>query len=498
MIFFSRIGKYLEKFESSQIPYIYFPLTFFFATSIRNFLEVFVYDPTTLTSEYFFHYYLFYISLALSLIIFFHLVTREDLKKISKVVLPSFSITILPPLIDLMGGDFRVSYILPGHHGNLIFRFLNLGGSFANFGVSTGIKIELGFVLILCFIYFMAKRVSLIKSLISIFLLYTLFFTYGILPYVAKAFLNFLGMEYSYSVFLMTDINLFCILILLSILFLIKNKTSLREILKDIPIFRLTHFELMFILGIFLSGRSIFEVILTPKNIFDFSFIIVSIFFAGLFSLILNNIEDRNIDRSSNRKNSPFDGILSKKNKWIIFSLFFLSIIYSITVSFKAMFIIVLGMGTYFIYSCPPLRLKRVPVLSKLIISFNSLIAAMLGFIFSGGKLVNFPPTVTLFFLVFYTLAINFIDIKDYREDKEQGIMTLPVFFGLRTGKIIIGTFFLLAYLVAPLALSLPEIFPISLIFGITSFVLIVKKKYRENYVFATYLSSILILLLIL
>lgn len=496
MGFLTYLREIIENFENSQIRFIYFPLTFFFVTTLRNFLEVFAYDPTALSYEYFFHYYLFYISLALALIIFFHFVTDEKIKKVSKVILTSFSITILPPIFDLIHGSFRLTYILPGYHGDLLSRFLYLGGSFTKFGITLGVRIEMGIVIALCFIYFLIKRVGLIKSIISSFFLYTLFFAYGIIPHIVKALLNLFGIRYTYSPFLMIDFNLFCILILLVIFFYIESDTSLRKILDKIPLFRLTHFELMFILGIALGTSSFLSTILTLENIFDFFFVMVSIFFGGLFSLMLNNMEDG--DKNANSRTVKSLRIPYLDNRETMAITLVLSILYAIAVDFRTLFIVVLGIGNYFIYSAPPLRLKRIPLLSKLIISFNSLITIVLGFTFSGVRLVDLPFKIILFFLVFYTLAINFIDLKDFKEDKKDKIMTLPVIFGLKKSKIVIGLFFFLAYITAPIAFSRPYIFPLSFLLGSLELMFIIKENYVEKYVFYIYLPSILFLILIL
>lgn len=492
---FEKIENFLKKLESCKTPTIYFILTFFFAVTIRNFLEVFSYDPTILVFRFFLHYYLFYVSIVLSLIIIFHFVTMEDIEKVARVILSFSPIIIVAPIIDLIVGSFRATYILPEHHGNLLARFLQFGGTFTNFGITTGIRIELILVIFLCFVYFLFKS-NLFRSLISVFPLYTLFFFYGTSPYTVKLFLNLFGIGYKYSPSLMSNFHLLCILILSGIIFLVRNRENLFETLRSIPTFRLIHFELMFILGITLTGRGILETLLNLEKLFAFPLVISSIFFAGLFSLLVNNIEDRVIDRDTRQGNIFRGDSWSEKANPLLLTLVF-TLVCALAVNFKTLFIIILGIGIYFLYSAPPLRLKRIPLLSKFLIAFNSLITLMVGFVFAGGRIVNFPTKVIFFFLIFYTLAMNFIDLKDYREDRKAAIKTLPVILGLRKSKLVIAIFFLIAYLVAPLVFTNSLVTVLAPIPGIIGFFAILKKKYEEKYVFIPYLLSITLLILL-
>lgn len=495
----TRVEKFINSLESSERPVIYFILTFFFITTLRNFLEIFVYDPTSFSSKYFFHYYLSYIALALGFVILFYFATKEKIKKISKVILPFFSLLITPPIIDLIIGSYRVSYILPNYHGNLLLRFLTFGGSFTKFGITIGQKIEVLLILILSFGYFLIKNRSLIKSLVFSFLTYGLVFVYAISPFIVKAFLNFFGIEYTYSPQLMSNFYLLIIFILTPIAFYLHNKKGFISLLKDIPPLRALHFELMFILGIVLSGKNFLNLILNSENIFYFPFILISIFFAGLFSLIINNLEDYENDKISNRKNSIISKTISFKTyrKISLIPLIF-AVVYSLSVNFQTFFIILLFIGNYFLYSVKPLRLKRIPILSKLIISINSLVLVMLGFVFSDKSLSSFPLSIAAFFLIFYTLAINFIDIKDYKGDKRAGIKTLPAILGLKRSKLIIGLFFLITYLFVPLVFKGFYIAILSPIFGAILFFLVNRRNYNERYVLSVYLLSVIILLLYL
>jgi 4-hydroxybenzoate polyprenyltransferase len=151
-------------------------------------------------------------------------------------------------------------------------------------------------------------------------------------------------------------------------------------------------------------------------------------------------------------------------------------------------------MGIYFVYSMPPLRLKRVPILSKLLIAFNSLLLVMAGSMFiSNGFKVKLPLSIIYpLFLIGLTFVLNFIDIKDYDGDKRAGILTLPVLLGLRTAKHITGFSFLLFYL--SIYFIIPNLFivPVLFLFGILQWFIICREPYNEKHIFYLYFISLI------
>jgi len=107
---------------------------------------------------------------------------------------------------------------------------------------------------------------------------------------------------------------------------------------------------------------------------------------------------------------------------------------------------------------------------------------------------MNIPGVIAVFFLVFFTAAINFIDIKDYEGDKKAGIKTIPVVFGLRNSKIIIGLFFLMSYPALYIVFRENCLMPVLIVFGLAQFFLINKKNYNEKQILTVYLFSLVFL----
>ena len=483
--------------ENSKAPFHYFIITFLSVIALRIFLEIFSdRDGAKITTEIFLHLYSAFIALALLILLLFYLATKENIIKIAKVILPSFIIILLPPILDLIlskGKGYNMAYMLPGTHDNIVLRYFTFFGDFPGIGVTLGMKIEIAVILIFSFIYFYLKTQNTVKSLINTFLFYTLIFWLAISPFFLKLALELLGLNYQYSELLL--FNYFLVLIFLASIPLayLSNKTYFKLIIKDTKPFRLAHFELMFALGI-IFGLSKNTFSLNEINIFYFIFIPISILAAIIFTAIINNIEDYNIDKISN-KDRPLirSNITIEEYRELSWPFLFIAIFYAAVVSFEAFFLISLCIGNAFLHSAKPLRLKILPILPKLIISLNSLVLVLLGFAITTGSIQNFPKIITAIILIGFTLVINFRDIKDYHGDKKAGIKTLPVVLGLKKAKILIGVFFILTYLSIFFIVKEKFAIPILLLLGCLQFYLINKRKYSEIPVYLVFFISLAI-----
>jgi 4-hydroxybenzoate polyprenyltransferase len=511
--------EFILSLENKEIPFSYFLLTFLFIVTMRNFLEVFS-CGTSISSD-FIHYYLFYISLCLSMILLFYFATGENLLKISRVVLTGFFIIISPPLIDLIltsGKGYILAYLLPGLHHNIILKFFTFFGPFEDTGVSAGIRIEVALVITASFTYFIIKTGKILRSIFFAFLVYTLIFIYIAIPFfilplfyllqgstisdIINIFASYRKVSDLFVIFF-NHIFIFLSLIVFLVIVYLYRKEYVVSLLKDLRFFRVIHFESMFIGGIIIGKFSSFhfpvkQAIFSPEKFFPFVFTIFSIVMAWLFSVITNNIEDRNIDSVSNRERpSVTEKIPSefyKTTGWIVL---LLSVISAISANFSILFLIFLFMGNYFLYSMPPVRFKRVPFFSKIIPSINSFIILLTGYVFLCDSLRFFPGEIIFFFLIFVTASMNFIDIKDYEGDKKGGIKTLPVLMGLEKSKILIGLFFLISYIAAYYLLDFPPYGYLLIIPGLIQFFLINRKNYSEEPLFIVYFITLILIIII-
>ena len=490
--------------ENSKAGFSQLALTFLFAVMLRNFLEHFS-TGFKISPELIAHYTLAFAAIAVSIILLFWLATGEKVKKIARVVLPCFLVLVMAPLIDLAitwGEGAKIGYIIPGMHEGLVARFFLFTGNFSGLGITNGMKIEVAFVLILAFAYFCLKNRKMgtgkcvTKSLFFSLLLYALVFFYGAILFPAKLFLENFGLGYESIGIPVSHLYLAIIFFgVLAIAYLAEEK-KFRAVLGEMPFLRLAHFELMFVLGIAfgLLRNCVFR--LEAMHVYGFVSIAIAIALASVYSMFSNNVADLENDKNSGKKTAIAKGKIGLeeyRKAGVIFLA--AALFYALMVNFQTFFIILFFAGNYYLYSMPPLRLKRVPVLSKLLISLNSLALVMLGYIFVTGSLLSFPLQLIPIFLIGFTLALSFIDIKDFASDKKAGVKTLPVLIGLKKSKTVIGLAFVATYV--SFASIVVELWAISLLFclGLTQLVLIKRKGYKEKPVLVLYLLSIIVLI---
>jgi 4-hydroxybenzoate polyprenyltransferase len=223
---------------------------------------------------------------------------------------------------------------------------------------------------------------------------------------------------------------------------------------------------------------------------FSFVFFISGIFLINLLfsaSLIINNIYDKKIDEINQKANALNSHAVIIKNYYIIlFILACMSLVFSIIMSIKVLIAAVLISFFSYIYSSPPLRLKRVFLLNTLIISFSTILALALGFVSTPAKFSLLPmrPVVTLFAVLF--LAFNTKDVNDFIGDKKYGINTIMTLFGPSKGKKITALLAFAGYLLVPILLNAYALLIPSCICGVLTYSVITSrsKKINETSVF--------------
>lgn len=490
------IKKIADSLENSNISIFYFFLTFLFITSLRTFVEIFS-DKLEIHIYQFIHYFLSYFVLHLSIMLLFYLLTKEKIVKLLKLILPASIILLVAPIMDLvlsLGQGYDIAYILPGNYDNLFIKFITFFGNYSELGITPGIRIEIAIVLFASFFYFFIKTAKIYLSLIGVFLFYCLLFIFAILPIILKFVFTKINILYIYSDLLMVKTYLLMLFFLSLVIGYLLNKKVFLILLKDIRPYRVLHYIFMFVLGIIFSFNDEFR--LNISNIFNFFFVPISIVCASMFSLMTNNIADIEIDEVSNRNRPLFNLNIDRKFYYKFAWLFFaMALIYALAANFKIFFLVLVFIGNYFLYSLKPLRVKRLLILSKLLIAINSLIFVVAGYItITNQSIYKFPKILIPFFLVGYTLTLSFIDIKDYEGDKKLGISTLPVVLGLKKAKKLIGIFFIMTYISVYFIINnIYALIPLT-VFGISQYYLVNAKNYEEKYVFIVYLISLLFL----
>ena len=430
--------KIFSNLENSKTSLLWFIISFFAIIAVRNFAEIF-----SDNSNYgqFTHYFLFYISILLSALVLFKLFTKESITKLLKVLLAFCVIIISPPVIDLLlssGKGYNISYIFYNDH--LINDYLLFFGEWSGIGITPGMRIEIFLFFLFSFFYIFYKTKKVRKSFLFCLCFYSLVFFYFALPAFLEIFFKFLIFP-TISLIKVYNNEMYILFYLILIfptslvIFYLHNKNYFIALMKDARWLRIVYYVFMFVFGAFFaksnfeySANDVANLTLFLKIIV----VIIAIFLAWIFSLIINNITDQDIDKISNQERPLIKKTIDLLDYYKICAVAgVLALMYSFAVDLAAFYSIILFMGVYFLYSAPPFRFKRLFFVSKMAVSINSLVIFMLGWAQVGGYLSNFPKAIAVYFIIFITAIMNFIDIKDYEGDKANNIKTLPVVLGI-------------------------------------------------------------------
>jgi 4-hydroxybenzoate polyprenyltransferase len=485
------LRRIVDSIESEK-NFRYFIAAFFFTVTIRFFMEVYV-SKQALGWQFFLHNLLFYSSISVSIITFFYLVLHNDIIKIAKIVIAGFSIIMIVPVLDFIishGKSVYPAYLWPQIHDKILLRFLILGGSWNPGGITPGIKIELVIVLVFSFLYLRLKGSSVLKSLLATFLEYALIFMYACLPII----LAIAGKFFGASGYIPSDTILNCFfvaqsLIVLLILAYFYNREQVSAIVRDMRFLSVGYHYLLFILG-FVISLQFRLLVISEKTVSYAVLMFISVFGASVFSIITNNLVDKEIDEH-NEKKRPLSttNIPQKTYESIAWISLFVSLFCALIVGFYAFILVTLLIGGYYLYSMPPLKVKRVLFLSKIFLSFSQIMVVFLGFytlfrlsddnFFSALK--YFPLSFGVYFFIGTALILNFRDIIDFKGDEKAGIKTLSVLAGLKISKIIIGILFILFYSLSYIILKNKIVSYFIIFLGIIQLLLVNKKNYSEK-----------------
>ncbi len=491
----------VDALERRDYAFLNTVVAFLAVTQLRTFCEVFSTGIRALTPLDLAHFTLFYVSLAACVIIVVALLSRAQVESVARVVLPGFIVLLLTPSLDLMvfqGRVAHITYFQPGMHDDLVRRFLTVGGTFQDSAVSPGMKTEIILALTVLAGYVFGKTRSIGRALAAAVSVYAVAFAHGMLPYFTHWTL---GIGHPESP-LVPRAGVYSACLLLALLpegialLLIADRAKLWLFIKDSRPLRVLHFELMLLLGVVLGVRSLgwpATYLLVPRALLS----AVALVLAALFCIVINNVYDIEIDRVSNTGRPLVRGSIDQgmyvRLGWIFCAL---ALVYAGVAGPVAVLAVWVCMGTYFMYSAPPFRLKRVPILSKLVISVNSLAVVVLGWGLTGGYWSSVPRWIAAFLLLGFTLAASFIDLKDYEGDRLSGVKTLPVLIGMQPARILIGVFFAGNYLAAALFLGgSPRQVLTLVVLCALQVLLLTTGRYKEGPVFATYLVSILFII---
>ena len=404
--------------------------------------------------------------------------------------------------------------------------FWTIGGSSLFGGVTPGIKTEMVIILIGLAAYVFTKTKSVLRSIAAVVIGYCIVFAWLAFPSIMALFgaaagnqgaaapayflvgqfaaSHILGrliqpaeaLSYAASVGTLFNAGISYIFYLLDLaLFigwaLLYRPNFLKEYLRNCRPERVTSFFLMIVVGILTAVAVAYgQPFGNWVDVLALIILFVAYFCAWIFAVGVNDIVDIEIDRVSN-PGRPLVMSTITEGEMRSANLFFLSwsFVGAFLVGYWALFAMMLFTAAYYVYSAPPLRLKRVPILATFLIALASLSAAAAGFYFASPiqLAAAFPGRLLLLVLVFFTLVTNVKDIKDVDGDRAAGIATIPTMFKGSIGKTIIGAMLAIAFLSVPVILASAALFVPSIIAAAIGYYFAIAEPYHERWIFILY-----------
>ncbi len=499
-----KIKQKIEKIENQPIKFEVWLILFTAIILVRLCEEIFLNIKDVQTNAFIWHdfVHIFLVFAFVNLTAYY--LFKKTLKISSRAFLNlsligTFLLSIVPPFLDFF---FSKKYSMIN-----FYEFYSLKECFINFftflhqdpliGTTPGQRIGILISMIVVGLYTFLKSSKISISVINSIIFYAIFYFVSTLPswitflvkgfdssrtdvatlfFAPKDFLN--QAPFSINIVLHKKI-IFTYIILLTItscIIFAKNKLF-QELLKNIrPIQAIYH------LGLFSIGSGMAIIFGEIINIFSFFniialitmfLIIVAMWFS---SVIVNDYFDEKIDEISNPERPLFLNIIEKSDylKIGIF-VFAFAIIMSLLINPKITLLLCFYYALTLIYNVPPLRLKKVP----LVATFTSALASML-VIFSGylmitseNNLSNFPINIIYLILITFTISLPLKDFKDIKGDKKNGVLTIPVIFGEKLARLIVGISVFISFVLSVYFLNEGRLIFPALVSGCLSFLVI-------------------------
>jgi len=514
--------KFIRSIEQSPLSLSLFVLTFFALIigrlTVESALGLFVEHSLFFLFFEFTHTFLFFLCSFLLLLPVVRFAGKVALKEATNVLLFGFLIILTPPIIDKIifrGEHFWSFYEFDGLIG-LFWRFLTLFGDTPNIGITYGVRVEVVLVTLLLGCYTYLKTDRLRQALSVALLSYTILFVLGTFP----SWITFLVLLFQKSL-LAIGSNDIAALFLSPEQVLGRDLTDFRSVLnfkmslvyaffasflsllllfRQYPSYFLAlvrnarfpqliyHAGLLFLGMVLAIAFSHDPFTLNFFHILGMAVLLIAVECAWLASVVANDWYDGAIDAMTNPDRPLIVGTIPKELYLVLGVVFFLtSIVFSGIVSFSALLLLLSYQALAWMYSAPPLRLKKYPGVATLLAGAAGILVLIIGFVAATPTHnINALPLPLLSYLfIAYFLAIPIKDFKDIAGDKRDHIYTLPVLLGEQLGKQVMGSLLFLLFSCSPLILHMRLLMIPALLFGGLAFMILQKGTPEETSFFA-------------
>ncbi|HYD93038.1 MAG TPA: UbiA family prenyltransferase [Candidatus Paceibacterota bacterium] len=488
-------------------------------------------DPFTLV-----HYFLFYLAayLLLALVLTSFVEKRNAA---AAALLAGLPLLWLPPIIDFVvsgGSGFRMTYLFV-EPAQLLLAFLTFGGPLSDTGVTIGIRVE--FVLALLFVGYYVYRAtrSIARGLVAAVSAYIVMFAlvalpsilYGVyllLPGAASigpvAFLaealrssavdtNALPAVFATTTALVAFelgfnkvLSLLCAVLIAVAAPLLALRLAPGAVGAHFANSRPTR-VLNYVALLAIGALAALKAGVLPGwlDVFAGLVLVLSWYAAWMFAVCVNDIADEDIDRISSPERPLISNTLSRASlNESGYAFLTFSLLGAWSVGYYPFIFLLAFTAAYYVYSAPPLRLKRVPGLASALIALASLFTVLAGwFLLATGPHDVLSPLVFAGFVICFALGVNVRDLKDIDGDAAAGIATLPTIISKRFGRQaafhITGAVLALAFLLTPLFFPVRNLLLAAVPVAVFAYLACIRKPYQEHLValvcFIFFISSL-------
>ncbi len=456
---------------------------------------------------YFIHFPLFYLTTYLIITIIMSWILQEDIKRTTRFASLGMGLIILVPIIDAIFHDgCFITY--PERLEKFFLHFLNPFVSLIDIGVSIGQRLVIVIICLFAGIYGYITKKSILKSILLFFaILMVILFCGSITTIIAG---NRPESVYTNVGILYTDTQKFSAVY--AILFVIAlfcylyrfDKHNFHLLVSSLRIERMAFYGFLGLAGLLISRHQ--TGLFNRLVFFDFVAILLIFLTPGFgfwTAQILNDFCDKNLDANFKTRNPLTQGLDQRYYTFAGFVIAFMTLIFSAILNYQAFLIMLSFLLLGVVYSVPPVRIKRIPLLSTFLLAVVVVLSVGFGFsiVYCEKALNQIPQPLVYALLCGITLGFTAKDLNDIPADRTNGVISLPVLLyrqdslmGRLPMALIIGTGYVF------FGIFLPEILLISVLFAMTTFLytLFARKPAEWFYFLLLYIFSCRVLLLVI
>lgn len=507
--------------EEQPLSYGLFSTAFLSLLFTRILLENWLFGFKTRSALLFWyefsHLSLFFLSAFLIFFLVLRSIVPEAMRR-ANILLFGFLVILLPPVIDfwISGGSGFWSFYSFDSLSGLAHRYITFFGDRPDFGITYGVRAEVAIVTLFLTLFVFIKTRKPFQSFLFALCSYTILFFLGTFP----SWVSYAVLGHSSGITTLRDMDIAGLFLSPTHLFF-QSSPGL-QLALSLKMGLVYASLLPFLIGIvlFFSWNHLFRALFRnarwPQVIYhgglfaigiglgflisgaklSFSFFetlavwasLIATIAAWMASVVVNDLFDEAIDRETNPDRPlPTGNIPRKQYQAIGITLFIFSLFLSAIPNFLGAFFLLAYQAIAWIYSAPPFRLKRFPIIATAASAVASFLILLVGFSLSAKpeSLSAIPVSMIILLLLAYTLALPLKDFKDIEGDKKAGVWTIPVLFGVFRAKLIIGSGIFLSFLASVFFLKSTTLFIPSLLAGSASFWMILSMRERRGAIHA-------------